>query len=99
MKQKVIKQTLSIVVELSLKEVLTDLAHKRRTTPSKLCASILEEYITVKGMGKSFTADDPINPTSLKPVFREDTPEENARFDKLSLEIDELIATLPDMPK
>jgi hypothetical protein len=96
MKQKVIKQTLSIVVELSLKEVLTDLAHKRRTTPSKLCASILEEYITVKGMGKSFTADE--TPT-MKPVFREDTPEETARFEKLNQEIEDLIDTLPDLPR
>jgi hypothetical protein len=92
MKQKVIKQTLSIVVELSLKEVLTDLAHKKRTTPSKLCASILEEYIQVKGMGKSFKDMENLP----KPVYVE-TPEDVAKTEQINREVDELADMLPNL--
>lgn len=92
MKQKVIKQTLSIVVEMSLKDVLTDLAHKKRTTTSKLCASILEEYIKVKGMGKSFKDVE----NQPKPVYVE-TPEDIARMEKLNREIEELADMLPNL--
>lgn len=96
MKQKVIKQNISLVVDLKLKEVLTHLAGTKRLTLSQYCAKILNEYVDAKGMGKSFKD---LDLEDVKPVFTKDTPEDNARFDKLNQEIDELIDMLPDLPK
>ena len=95
MKQKVIKQNISLVVDLKLKEVLTHLAGARRLTLSQYCAKILGEYVDAKGMGKSFKD---IEEANAKPVFTE-TPEEKARFEKLSADVDDLADMLPDLPK
>ena len=89
MKEKVIKQTLSIVVELRLKEILTELAQAKRTTPSKLCASILEEYVQVRGRGMTFKQASEAK--NVKPVF---TAEDEARTQKIIEEVDESIDQL-----
>lgn len=95
MKQKVIKQNISLVVDLKLKEVLTHLAGAKRLTLSQYCAKILNEYVDAKGMGKSFKD---IAESDVKPVFIE-TPEQRERLEKLGEEVDELADMLPDLPK
>lgn len=95
MKQKVIKQNISLVVDLKLKEVLTHLAGAKRLTLSQYCAKILNDYVDAKGMGKSFTD---IEAENVKPVFTE-SPEQIEKLKRLGDEVDELADMLPDLPK